>query len=60
MRINEIESTKPKTAEQQRVATLQATAKKAQSAVKAERARQQTAKGAEELGAIAQRCVRRV
>ena len=49
MLIHEIESIKPKTPEQQRVATLQATAKKAQSAVKAERARQQAAKAQQSL-----------
>ena len=44
MLINEIELLTPKTPEQQRVAVLQATAKRAQAAVKAERARQQAAK----------------
>ena len=44
MRLSEIKPIKPKTPEQQRVAALQATAKRAQAAVKAERARQQAAK----------------
>ena len=44
MRLSEIKPVKPKTPEQQRVAALQATAKRAQGAVKAEPARQQAAK----------------
>ena len=58
MLIHEIESTKPKTPEQQRVATLQATAKKAQSAVKAERARQQAAKAQQSLAQVRQATTR--
>jgi len=38
MLISEIKSTKPKTPEQQRIATMQATAKRASQAVKEERA----------------------
>jgi len=44
MRLSEIKPVKPKTPEQQRVAALQASAKRAQAAVKAERARQQATK----------------
>ena len=44
MRLSEIKPIKPKTVEQQRVAALQVTAKRAQGAVKAERARQQAVK----------------
>ena len=44
MRLSEIKPVKPKTPEEQRVAALQATAKRAHGAVKAERARQQATK----------------
>jgi len=49
MRINEIQPIKPKTPEQQRVASLQATAKRAQQTVKAERERQKLQKAQQNL-----------
>jgi len=58
MLIHEIESTKPKTPEQQRVAALQATAKRAQGAVKAERARQQAVKARQSLAQARQAATR--
>lgn len=52
MRIHEIQSIKPKTPAQQRVAALQASAKNAAQAVKAEKARQKIAKSQQTLGKL--------
>ena len=68
MRIDEIEQpAKPKTPEQQRVAGLQANAKRAQQAVKTEKAKQQllkaqqgVAKAAQPTPAITQQVLRKV
>jgi hypothetical protein len=49
MVIREITATKPPTPEQQRIKALQAQAKRAQQAVKAERARQKIAKAQKSL-----------
>jgi hypothetical protein len=49
MVIREITATKPATPEQQRIKALQAQAKRAQQAVKAERARQKIAKAQKSL-----------
>ena len=51
MRISEIEAPQPKTPEQQRMASLQTTAKNAQQAVKAERAKQTATKAQQDLAA---------
>ena len=54
MRLNEIQPIKPikpKNPDQQRVANMQASAKRAQDAVKAERARQKVASGQQALAA---------
>jgi hypothetical protein len=49
MRIAEIQSPKPKTPEQSRVDSLQATAKQAQAAVKTEKAKQSATKAQKDL-----------
>ena len=49
MRLSEIQPAKPKTPEQQKVASLKATANRANAAVKAERARQQQRKAQQAL-----------
>ncbi len=52
MVIREITAVKPLTPEQQRIKALQAQAKRAQQAVKAERARQKIAAGQQSLSTI--------
>jgi len=52
MRISEIKPAKPKTPEQQRVANLQSQFKRAQQAVKAERARQQQRRAQQTLSKL--------
>ena len=54
MRISEIESIKPKTPEQSRVDSLQATAKCAQQAVNTERAKQQLLKAQQGVAKLRQ------
>jgi hypothetical protein len=49
MRLTEIQPIKPKTPDQQKVASLQTTAKRAQQAVKAERERQKITKAQQNL-----------
>lgn len=49
MRLSEIQPIKPKTPEQQKVASLQVNAKRAQQAVKAERERQKMQKAQQNL-----------
>ncbi len=52
MVIREITATKPATPEQQRIKALQAQAKRAQQAVKVERARQKIAAGQKQLNKL--------
>ncbi len=52
MVIQEITATKPLTPDQQRIKALQAQAKRAREAVKAERARQKIANGQKELNKL--------
>ena len=54
MRLSEIQPIKAKTPDQQKVATLKATANRADAAVKAERARQQQRKSQQALAAAQQ------
>ena len=54
MRLSEIQTTKPPTPDQQRVANLQATADRAKTALKAERARQQQRKAQQSLLSLRQ------
>ena len=52
MIIREITSTKPPTPEQQRIKAMQAQVKRAQEAVRAERARQKIAAGQKQLNKV--------
>ena len=52
MKIQEVESLKPPTPEQQRIKAMQAQVKRAQEAVKAERARQKIAAGQKAMSKI--------
>lgn len=52
MKIREVAPPKPPTPEQQRIKTMQAQVKRAQEAVKAERARQKIAAGQKQLSII--------
>ncbi len=52
MKISEVTPQKPPTPEQQRIKAMQAQVKRAQEAVKAERARQQMHKAQQNLSAI--------
>lgn len=52
MKIKEVASLKPLTPEQQRIKAMQAQVKRAQEAVKAERARQKIASGQKQLAKI--------
>lgn len=54
MRISEIQSSKPKTPDQQRIDTMQAQVKRSQQAVKSERARQKLQKAQQEMAQIKQ------
>ena len=54
MRLSEIQPTKPKNPDQQKVANLKATANRANAALKAERARQQQRKSQQALAAAQQ------
>jgi hypothetical protein len=54
MRLSEIQPTKPKTPEQQRITSLQNRAKQAQQAVKTERARQQQRRSQQALAQVQQ------
>jgi hypothetical protein len=52
MKIAEVTSLKPPTPEQQRIKSMQAQVKRAQDAVKAERARQKIAAGRKQLATL--------